>query len=393
MKLTFREQKGNLTLGSDIPLSLYIHIPWCEKKCPYCDFNSHPLRDPIPEDDFCAQLLLDLELSLPAVWGRRLQSIFIGGGTPSLMSAAFYERLLSGIRARIPVMPFTEITLEANPGSAEAERFKGYFDAGINRLSIGVQSFSDVSLERIGRVHTSGMAHKAIEYAKSAGFKRINLDLMFALPGQSIAEATADLKQALAYDVDHLSWYQLTLEPNTAFYVNPPKGIPDSDLQADCFEAGIPLIETAGFQRYEVSAYRRENPCYHNIGYWTFGDYIGIGPGAHGKISRPDLGQIHRTVKAKHPKAYLGAPPVAEVHTIAPKQLPFEFMLNACRLVAGFDWATFESHCGLKADVLSQGCELAIENGWLKPSRERFQLTDNGLRFADSVVSLFLESP
>lgn len=391
MKLSFREPRGSLNFGDDISLSLYIHIPWCEKKCPYCDFNSHAVRDEIPEEAYLAQLLLDLEQSLPAVWGRRVSTIFIGGGTPSLLSAAFYDALLSGVRARIPVLPDAEITLEANPGSAEMNKFLGFKQAGINRLSIGVQSFHTEHLKTLGRIHDRTAAINAVLAAQQAGFDDINLDLMFALPNQSMAQAIEDIDTAIQLGTNHLSWYQLTLEPNTAFYHRPPPGLPDESDQVDLYEAGIKRIADAGFKRYEISAYHRSKPCYHNIGYWSFGDYIGIGAGAHGKISRPDLGQLHRTIKTKHPKAYL-QDCTAQVQVVLPEDIPFEYMLNACRLLAGFQLRDFESRTGLSSAVLMPALAQAATKGWIEPNfKNQVILTDTGVRFADSVVSLFLK--
>ena len=391
MKLNFRAPRGNLNFGQDIPLGLYIHTPWCEKKCPYCDFNSHPLRAPIPETLYLEQLLKDLENTLPAIWGRRISTIFIGGGTPSLLSGAFYEALLAGIRARVGLLPDAEITLEANPGSAEVSKFAAFRDAGINRISIGAQSFSNAQLKTLGRIHDRSAALEAFAQAKAAGFTNINCDIMFALPGQSVDEAMLDLQTAIDLETSHLSWYQLTLEPNTAFHHQPPPHLPDEGLQADIFETGLEKLSASGFSRYEISAYHRDKPCYHNIGYWSFGDYVGIGAGAHGKLSRPDLGQLHRTTKPRHPKAYL-EDCEATTTVVAPEEIPFEFMLGACRLKEGFTLMDYESRTGLSRETLLPTLAKAQANGWVAPIHgDKVQLTDSGYRLADSVVSLFLK--
>ena len=291
-----------------VPLALYIHIPWCARKCPYCDFNSHEARGPVPERAYVDALLADLEQDLPRVWGRRLESVFIGGGTPSLFSAEALERLLSGLRARLPLRPDTEITLEANPGTVERGRFAEFREAGINRLSIGVQSFDDEQLRRLGRIHDRRDAFAAAEAAHAAGLDNFNLDLMFGLPGQTVAQGLADIANAIALQPAHVSYYQLTIEPNTLFHQSPPT-LPDDEMIDAIQQRAQVELARQGYERYEVSAFARENRrCRHNLNYWEFGDYLGIGAGAHGKLTDPASGQIHRLWKLKHPRDYLKVP-------------------------------------------------------------------------------------
>lgn len=389
-----------------IPLSLYIHMPWCVKKCPYCDFNSHEAKHDIPEQAYIDALLKDLELELPQIWGRRLESIFIGGGTPSLFSADAYERLFSGLQQRLPMRPSLEITMEANPGTFEQERFKAYREVGINRLSIGIQSFDPNQLKRLGRIHDAAEAHRATEIAAAAGFDNINLDLMFGLPGQAIEEALRDLELAIAHKPQHLSWYQLTLEPNTFFHHQPPQHLPDNDLLADMSDAGIAKLADAGYQQYEVSAYAQAGKqCRHNLNYWEFGDYVAIGAGAHGKLSHYDPEQpsaltITRYQKYKHPDTYL-----AEVANNSPRQterqLPeqtiiAEFMLNALRLKEGVDLELFQARTGLSHQQLLPILELAAQKRLLQPveqmlSQGRLQSTQTGWLFLNDLIALFLE--
>ncbi len=326
-----------LNLTAPPPLSLYIHYPWCVRKCPYCDFNSHQLNAGIPEADYIAALLRDLQQHLPAVWGRQVQSIFIGGGTPSLLSPEGVDSLLSQLRALLPLLPECEITLEANPGTVEQGRFNAFRQAGINRLSIGVQSFNDEALQKLGRIHSGSEAILAAEVAHAAGFDNFNLDLMFGLPGQDSAAAVADLQQALTLSPSHLSWYQLTIEPNTAFAHAPPV-LPEDEALWAIQTAGQSHLASAGYAQYEVSAYAREGQhsdprCRHNLNYWRFGDYLGIGPGAHGKITHCAEGRIERIWKKRHPREWLQATDpaamIAGQSDISRSDLVLEFMMNA----------------------------------------------------------------
>ena len=314
------------------PLSLYIHIPWCVQKCPYCDFNSHALKQGLPEQEYIGHLLNDLEADLPLTSGREISTIFIGGGTPSLFSAEGMQQLLDGVRARIAVAADAEITMEANPGTVEADRFTGYQQAGINRISIGVQSFAADKLQRLGRIHGPQEAVRAAELATGLGLRSFNLDLMHGLPEQSLEEALADLRQAIALAPPHLSWYQLTIEPNTLFNSRPPV-LPDEDMLWLIFSEGHKLLTEAGYEQYEISAYARPGyQCQHNLNYWRFGDYLGIGCGAHGKLSFTD-GRILRTVKTRHPKGYLQGRYTDNHSEVALDDRPFEFFMNRFRLL------------------------------------------------------------
>ncbi len=361
------------------PLSLYIHTPWCVQKCPYCDFNSHQQKEQnLPEKEYIDRLLFDLEQEMPDVWGRQLTSIFIGGGTPSLFSPESFDRLLSGVRALLPFQSDIEVTMEANPGTVEAEKFKGFFQAGINRISIGVQSFNDQHLKVLGRVHDSNEASKAFHIAREAGFKNINLDLMYALPKQNVKQAMADLQTAIDLKPEHLSWYQLTLEPNTLFYHQPPK-LPNDDLLMDISDSGLSLLAENHYLRYEVSAFNRGGlyPSRHNLNYWNFGDYLGIGAGAHQKITRADTQTISRKSKLKNPKDYLNnnKKPTESFKVLEQQDLPLEFMLNALRLKDGFAEKLFFETTGLLIAqlepqlLLAQKKKLIIrEQGFIKPS-------------------------
>lgn len=376
-----------------IPLALYIHVPWCIRKCPYCDFNSHHAPTDLPEQQYIQALLVDLSQELPAIWGRRLESIFIGGGTPSLLSAESMDELLAGIRALIPFRPNLEITLEANPGTFEQEKFKGFREAGINRLSVGIQSFNPQHLQALGRVHNQAEALKAAELARYAGFDNFNLDLMFGLPNQSLEEALTDLKQAIDLQPSHLSWYQLTLEPNTLFYKHPPV-LPDDDLLVDMQYAGQALLQQAGFEQYEVSAYTQQQPCRHNLNYWEFGDYVGIGAGAHGKITDP-FGRVTRHQKYRQPAQYLQqvaqGQARSETQTLKPDDLKFEFMLNALRLKAGFSLDLFTERTGLSPETLQAPLAFAEEQGWLTIQDQQVQTTELGWQFLNTVIQLFLD--
>lgn len=379
--------------GADaIPLSLYIHIPWCVRKCPYCDFNSHAVRDELDESGYVAALLADLDGDLLLANGRPLQSIFIGGGTPSLFSAAAIGDLLDGVRARLPLVADVEITLEANPGTVDAAQFSGYRAAGINRLSMGVQSLDDAKLAALGRIHSAVQARDAYATARQAGFDNINLDMMFGLPGQTVEEGLDDLQQAVNLGPEHLSWYQLTIEPNTAFSHDPP-ATADDDVLWELQEQGWSLLVGAGYRQYEVSAYAREGRrCRHNLNYWTFGDYLGIGAGAHGKLTRSD-GSIWRRWKLRHPEAYLSAAAggllLAGERQVGGAELPVEFMLNALRLVDGVPAALFPERTGLTLASISRLLELARERGLLSDEPQMLLPSELGRRFLDDLVAIF----
>jgi oxygen-independent coproporphyrinogen-3 oxidase len=372
------------------PLSLYVHVPWCERKCPYCDFNSHESLDPIPEAAYVDALLRDLDSELPLAQGRELLSVFIGGGTPSLLSGKAVERLLEGISARLPLHREAEITLEANPGSAEAERFQAFLEAGVNRLSIGIQSFNDERLQALGRIHDSDQAISALEMALGIGFSSLNVDLMHGLPGQSTEEAIADLQNATAFRPPHLSWYQLTIEPNTAFHKRPPR-LPAEHVLADIQSRGDVLLGSQGYGNYEVSAWALPGyRCHHNMNYWSFGDYLGIGAGAHGKITDPGLGEVQRRAKRRQPAAYLAADnPLAERRILDAEDLVGEFMLNALRLVSGFDEALFSARTGLPLAVIETPLTELAGRGLLGLDEEGIRATALGMRYLDSVVAEF----
>jgi oxygen-independent coproporphyrinogen-3 oxidase len=382
------ERPGVVKLAVLPPLALYVHIPWCVRKCPYCDFNSHERSGALPEAEYVQKLFLDLENLLPSVWGRRLTSVFIGGGTPSLFSPASIDALLSGVRARLTLEPGAEITLEANPGTVEAARFRGFRDAGVNRISIGVQSFDDRMLAKLGRIHSAGEARRAID-AALASFERVNVDLMYGLPGQDLAGALSDLEQAIGAGAPHLSAYQLTIEPNTVFFNKPP-ALPAHDACADIQVAIEQVLKEKGFAHYETSAFARPGQrCRHNLNYWEFGDYLGIGAGAHGKISFP--GRITRHEQAKQPNAYLRGDPLREVE-VAASQLPFEFMLNALRLVDGFPSALFQERTGLPFAAIQKDLEKAEQKGLLERDLQRIRPSERGKRFLNDLLQQFLVS-
>jgi oxygen-independent coproporphyrinogen-3 oxidase len=377
------------------PLSLYVHMPWCVRKCPYCDFNSHQGRGELPFAQYIDALLADLDHDLPLAWGRTVHSVFFGGGTPSLFAPEHIDRFLQGASARLRLAPGCEITLETNPGTAEHGRFPGYRDAGVNRLSFGVQSFDDGCLQRLGRIHDSGEARAAVRMAQDAGLDNINLDLMYALPGQSLAMALDDLEQAFALAPAHISHYQLTLEPNTVFAARPPQGIPDDDASWDMQERCQQALAARGYAQYEVSAYARPGrQCAHNLNYWRYGDYLGIGAGAHGKLTLGYDQSILRRWKAKHPTAYLAAAgseaAIGGDDRIDPDRRAFEFMLNALRLVDGFDLALFEARTGLPAAGIAPALAQASAQGWLALAGGHVRPTELGRRFTNDVVSLFL---
>jgi len=370
-----------------VSLALYVHIPWCVRKCPYCDFNSHERGGALPEEEYIAKLFADLEALLPSVWGRRVSSVFIGGGTPSLFSPASIDALLSGIRARLTLEPGAEITLEANPGTVEAARFRGFRDAGVTRVSVGVQSFDDRMLKALGRIHSAGEARRALDAALAA-FDTVNLDLMYGLPGQDLAGAAADIEQGIATGVPHLSAYQLTLEPNTVFYRHPP-ALPEHDACADMQVALEEKLASAGFENYETSAFAKPgHRCRHNLNYWEFGDYLGIGAGAHGKVTLPD--RVTRHEQIKQPAEYLKSTAPAKAKDIPAADLPFEFMLNALRLAEGFPLALFTERTGLPFTAIQRGVEAAEKKGLLERDLRRIRPSERGRRFLNDLLALFL---
>jgi putative oxygen-independent coproporphyrinogen III oxidase len=383
---------GTLQLGAPPPLGLYIHLPWCLRKCPYCDFNSHEAASGgHPEAAYLDALRADLEAALPLVWGRSVQSIFIGGGTPSLFSPEGIERLLSDVRALMPLAPGCEVTLEANPGTFERERFRAFRGAGVTRLSIGVQSFDDAKLQALGRVHSRAQALAAAEEAAQA-FDTFNLDLMYALPGQTLAEAAEDLRTALALQPPHLSVYHLTIEPNTLFAVHPPT-VPDDDLASDMLDQIVAMTGAQGLSRYEVSAFARPgHRCTHNLNYWQFGDYLGIGAGAHTKLSFPH--RVVRQVRWREPAMYmqkaLAGQAVSNDEEVGRKALPFEFMLNALRLKDGFDLGLFRDRTGLPLSSIEAALQQAEQRGLLQRDWERAAPTPRGFDFLSDLQGLFL---
>jgi oxygen-independent coproporphyrinogen-3 oxidase len=387
------------------PLSLYIHIPWCARKCPYCDFNSHEARSGVPEERYVAALILDLERALPQVWGRRVHSVFFGGGTPSLFSAAAIDGVLSAVRARLALAPDAEITLEANPGTVEAGKFRDFRAAGVNRLSLGVQSFDPRHLKSLGRIHDEREARRAVEIALRH-FDNVNIDLMYGLPGQTLDEARSDIEAALDFDVPHLSCYHLTVEPNTWFHRFPPQ-LPDDDAAAAMQDAMEARLAAAGYDHYETSAFAKcrvkapvashesritDCACRHNLNYWTFGDYLGIGAGAHSKLSSP--GRIARQVRVKHPERYLAGAeagdPIQEEHDVRREDIPFEFMMNALRLNAGFPAALFEERAGLPLAAILRELENAERRVLIERDHARIAPTLRGRRFLNDLLQLFL---
>lgn len=374
------------------PLALYIHIPWCVKKCPYCDFNSHTAREELPEARYIEALTRDLESALPLIWGRSIHSIFFGGGTPSLFSAAGIDTILGMVRSLTRLDHFAEITLEANPGTVEAEKFVGFKAAGVNRLSLGVQSFDADHLQALGRIHDDKEAHRAVRIAAST-FDNFNLDLMYALPGQTLQQAQRDVETALSYAPPHLSCYHLTLEPNTPFHAAPPP-LPDDDLSADMqLMVEATLSSAAGYQHYETSAFAQlRRQCRHNLNYWQFGDYLGIGAGAHGKLSFHD--RIIRQMRHKHPREYmthaLAGNPVQTEHTLTHTDLPFEFMMNALRLNGGFDTALFTERTGLPVTAAQVALDAAEQRGLIVRDHLRITPTQTGRRFLNDLLGLFL---
>ena len=372
------------------PLSLYIHIPWCVRKCPYCDFNSHERHEDLPEKAYLAALLQDLKLDLPFTQGRTIKTIFIGGGTPSLMSGEFYQQLLAKLEDLLTFDKEIEITLEANPGTTEATRFEAYFQAGINRLSLGVQSFNDAHLKGLGRIHSAAQAERAVREAQAAGFSNFNIDLMHGLPDQSAAQALEDLELAVALGPTHLSWYQLTIEPNTAFYSSPPV-LPVEDELWAIQQQGAEYLAGQGYLQYEVSAFSRSGlQAKHNKNYWRFGDYIGIGAGAHSKVSFGDSGRILRYRKSRLPKDYLTPRPSFRVgeEDISINDLPFEFLMNVLRLRDGVEATLYEGTTGLLLSDIEPKFEVLRREGLMHPTR--IQLTEHGFGFLNSILERFV---
>jgi putative oxygen-independent coproporphyrinogen III oxidase len=383
---------GVLQLAALPPLSLYIHFPWCVKKCPYCDFNSHEVKGGgFPEEEYLAALRSDLESALPLIWGRPIYTVFIGGGTPSLLSAAGLDRLLSDVRTLLPLDGLVEITLEANPGTFEAEKFKAYRASGVNRLSIGIQSFNGRHLQALGRIHDGNEARKAVEIAQ-ANFENFNLDLMYALPGQNLAEAQQDLATAIAFAPPHLSLYHLTMEPNTYFAKHPP-AVPDDDASAEMQEMIEQQTAAAGYGHYEISAYAQpKRQARHNVNYWEFGDYLGIGAGAHSKISFPH--RVVRQMRYKQPKAYMdhmrAGTQIQQQAEIGRNDLSFEFMLNALRLNHGFDANLFAERTGMPINAIEKQLDLAEAKGLLRRKFKRIRPTELGRRFLNDLQQIFL---
>ena len=375
------------------PLSVYVHVPWCVRKCPYCDFNSHEQPAVLPEARYLDALQSDLEQALPDIWGRQVHTVFIGGGTPSLLSAEGIDRLLAMLRSHLNLWPDAEITLEANPGTAEAERFMFYAASGVNRISLGIQSFDDAKLLALGRVHDARQARAAIDMAQRA-VGRVNLDLMFALPGQTLAQCEQDAREALSFGTEHLSMYHLTFEPNTVFAKYPP-AVPDDELSCDMQETIVSLAQGGGFERYEVSAFAKPGArARHNMNYWEFGDYLGIGPGAHGKLSFHD--RIERQTRQRHPENWMRAALARDATHITQRrqlktaELPFEFMLNALRLEKGVASSLYTERCGLPIASMNKALLLATQKGLLVDDPLRLQATELGWRFLNELQALFL---
>ena len=384
-----------LDFRSPLPLSLYVHIPWCVRKCPYCDFNSHALRGTLPEADYLAALIADLEQALPLIWGRRVVSVFLGGGTPSLLSDAGLDTLLTAIRTRVPLVHEAEITLEANPGTVEAAKFAAFRQAGVNRLSIGIQSFVPHHLRALDRIHDAAQARDAVQLA-ARHFDNFNIDLMYGLPGQTVDEAQADVAQALDFGPTHLSCYQLTIEPNTAFATSPP-ALPDPDVCADMQEAIEDRLAAAGFVHYETSAFARpQRQCQHNLNYWMFGDYLGIGAGAHSKLTilGEDGWQVRRQMRWKQPVRYMAGVaerlPLQDEFKVSSDALPFEFMMNMLRLTGGFDANLFAARTGRPLSVVNTVLRQAENDGFLVHEAGRIAPTQRGQRFLNRLLEMFL---
>lgn len=383
----------------NIPLSLYVHIPWCIKKCPYCDFNSHEIKNTLPEEQYIDSLILDLKTHTKAAQNRKVTSVFIGGGTPSIFKAKNIKRLIDAIRYELNLSNTAEITIEANPGTMDEDNFSGFLESGINRISIGVQSFTNSQLQKLGRIHNAENAVHAVDTAKQAGFENFNIDLMYALPQQDITAALHDIEQAVQRNPTHLSYYQLTIEPNTSFYRQPPS-LPNTQESWEIQQRGMELLASHGYQQYEVSAYAKEGyQCLHNTNYWQFGDYLGIGAGAHQKLTRqnssePMLNTITRCEKPKHPQQYMrfineGTPNLV-THTLTEEDAIFEFMLNALRLKQGFTKQHFELHTGLPIETINEPLQDQVAEGLLAMNNDRIHCSERGYRFLDDVLQNWL---
>jgi len=385
-----------LSFHENPPLSLYIHLPWCVKKCPYCDFNSHEFSSTgFEEENYIEALIRDLDSELPRIWGRTINTVFIGGGTPSLFSPESLDKLLSAIRARLNIHPAIEITLEANPGTAEAEKFRGFREIGINRLSLGVQSFNDKYLKSLGRIHDAAQAHHAIELSQAAGFENYNIDLMFGLPGQSISDALEDLDKAVTHSPTHISWYQLTIEPNTVFNSKPPK-LPNDDDIWSMQEQGQSFLESKGFKQYEISAYAKDkHPALHNLNYWQFGDYLGIGAGAHGKITNVAERKIERYTRHKIPKRYIELAgtnaAITETRVLARDELALEFVMNAFRLIDGVSTHLFSDRTGLPLKSAEKELLLAEERGLIEWQLDELKPSPKGIRYLNELLEIFVK--
>ncbi|MFA3790825.1 radical SAM family heme chaperone HemW [Aliiglaciecola sp. SL4] len=371
------------------PLSLYIHIPWCVQKCPYCDFNSHGMKQSIPEKEYVQHLLADLEVDAQQVKGRTVNTIFIGGGTPSLLSAEALNTLLVGVSQRVHLAPDAEITLEANPGTVESQKFRDFSQAGVNRISIGVQSFQPEKLIALGRIHDDSQALNAAQFARNAGLNSFNLDLMHGLPNQSIEDALSDLQIAIEQRPPHLSWYQLTIEPNTQFHSKPPT-LPNDDILWDIQEQGQVLLDAAGYKQYEISAYSLpEQQCQHNLNYWRFGDYLGIGCGAHSKVSNPITGKITRTEKVKHPRGYMDLSKDYRFKTwqVPTEDLPFEYFMNRLRLLEACPKQEYDMFTGQPLSAaLKQNLQIAVQKGLISETQNEWQLTLLGKRYLNTLL-------
>ena len=376
------------------PLSLYVHMPWCVRKCPYCDFNSHTAPDKLPAEEYIRALVADLEQDLPLVWGRPVQSVYFGGGTPSLFSAGQIATFLSAARARLDLRPDVEITLEANPGTIEHDSFPAYAEAGINRVSLGVQSFDDDLLESIGRIHGRQEIEQSLKSLNAAGISNFNIDLMFALPGQSAAQSRRDIELAIDAGPAHVSFYQLTIEPNTAFAAQPP-GLPEDDLAWDMQQTGLDVLEANGYRQYEISAFAQvEMQSRHNINYWRYGDFLAIGAGAHGKITKAADGQVERFAKHRHPRRYMQGSKSgdwrAETRVLSDKELVFEFFLNQLRLKQGVVVDDFSARTGLPWNVVESNVQNAVDKGFLEVGNKRVIPTELGWRFVNDIQQMFL---
>lgn len=376
------------------PLGLYVHMPWCVRKCPYCDFNSHALKDELPAADYIRALIADLEADLPLVWGRTVKSIYIGGGTPSLFTAALIDQLLSAVRARLDLSPAAEITLEANPGTIEYDSFGAYAQAGINRVSLGVQSFADDMLGRLGRIHAGDEVETCLQSLRASGIDNFNIDLMFALPGQAFEQALEDVRRAISAGSAHISYYQLTLEPNTAFAAAPPI-LPDEDAAWQIQQAGQDRLEQAGFKQYEISAFARDDKqCVHNLNYWSYGDFLAIGAGAHGKVTSMADGQVTRYAKHRHPRQYLQGVKqgdwLAQRQVLDESELVFEFFLNQLRLKQGFGMDAFSARTGLAWERVESKVGLAVDRGLLEVRDRQVRPTALGWKFVNDIQQMFL---